>query len=95
LIETPEALNTIIVGNSLSFLMVYNMAPNGQRFTSYVYQKLDRSAESEIWADCTFQHHLGIWRNFVMITAETLNMKFAVNELIQAIAMHDLIVMGF
>jgi hypothetical protein len=44
LTETPGAPNTITVGNSLSFLMVYNMAPNSQRFTSYDCQKLDRFA---------------------------------------------------
>jgi hypothetical protein len=43
LTETPEVPNTIMVGNSLRFLMVCNMAPNGQRFTSYECQKLDRS----------------------------------------------------
>jgi hypothetical protein len=29
LAETPEFPNTIMVGNSLIFLMVHNMAPNG------------------------------------------------------------------
>jgi hypothetical protein len=30
LAETPEVLNTITVGNSLSFPMVHNMTPNSQ-----------------------------------------------------------------
>jgi hypothetical protein len=29
LAETPEVVNTIMVGNSLSFLMVHNTASNG------------------------------------------------------------------
>jgi hypothetical protein len=43
--------------------------------------KLDWSAESEIWANYTFWHKSGIWRNFVMISSETLKTKLAVNEL--------------
>jgi hypothetical protein len=51
LTETPEVSNTITLGNSLSFPMVYTMDPNSLRFMSYDYRKLDRTAESEIWAD--------------------------------------------
>jgi hypothetical protein len=43
--------------------------------------KLDWSAESEIWANYTSWHKSGIWRNFVMISSETLNTKLAANEL--------------
>ncbi len=70
-----------MVGDSLSFLMVYNMAPNGQRFTSYDYRKLDRFAESEFWADWTFWSKSGFWQNFAMNFIEILNTKVAVNEL--------------
>jgi hypothetical protein len=35
LAETPEDLNTIMVGNSLRFLMIHNMAPISKRFMSY------------------------------------------------------------
>jgi hypothetical protein len=51
LTETPEVPNTITVGNSLSSPTVYNTAPISWRFMSYDYRKLDRSAETEIWAD--------------------------------------------
>jgi hypothetical protein len=44
LAETPEVPNAIMVGNSLSFPMVCNTAPNNRRFMSYGYWKLDRSA---------------------------------------------------
>jgi hypothetical protein len=54
LAETLEVLNTITVGNSLSFLMIHKTAPNGWRFMSYDFWKLDRSAESEFLADYTF-----------------------------------------
>jgi hypothetical protein len=47
LTESPEVLNTITVDNSLSFLMVHNVAPNSQRFASYGCQNLDRFAESK------------------------------------------------
>jgi hypothetical protein len=59
--KTPEVPNTIIVGNSLSFPMVHNKAPISRQFTSYDCQKLNRSAESEIWADYTLRHESGIW----------------------------------
>jgi hypothetical protein len=81
LTETPEVLNTIRVGNSLRFQMIHNTAPIGQQFMSYDCRKLDRSTESEIWADCTFPHKSGIWQNFAMTTLETLNTKLAFNEL--------------
>jgi hypothetical protein len=81
LTETLEVLNTIKVGNYLRFLMVNNTSTNGWRFTSYGCRKLNRSAETEIWADYTFQHKSGIWQNFVMTSPETLNTKIAVNEL--------------
>jgi hypothetical protein len=48
LTETLEVPNTIMVGNPLIFPVIYNTAPNGQRFTSYGCQKLNRFAESEI-----------------------------------------------
>jgi hypothetical protein len=64
-----------MVGNSLSFPMVHNMAPNGQRITSCDCRKLDRFAESEFWTDRTF------WKNFAMTFPETLNTKDADNEL--------------
>jgi hypothetical protein len=81
LTEALEVPNTFTVGNSLSFLMVHNRAPIGQWFMSYYCRKLNRSAESEIWADYTFQHKSGIWQNFAMTSQETLNIKIAANEL--------------
>jgi hypothetical protein len=48
---------------------------------SYDCRKLDRFAESEIWADCTFRHNSWIWRHFAMTTPETLTTKLTVNEL--------------
>jgi hypothetical protein len=42
LTETPDAPNTIMVANSLTFPMVHKMAPNGQRFVSYGSRKPDR-----------------------------------------------------
>jgi hypothetical protein len=51
LTETPEVSNTITVGNSLISPTVYDMAPISWRFMSYDCQKLDRSTETEIWAD--------------------------------------------
>jgi hypothetical protein len=41
LTKTLEVLNTITVGNSLSFPTVHHMAEIGQRFMSYDCQKLD------------------------------------------------------
>jgi hypothetical protein len=37
---TPELLNTISLGNYLRFLMVHSTTPNGQRITSYGYQRI-------------------------------------------------------
>jgi hypothetical protein len=48
LAKNLAATNSITVGNSLSFPMVYIMAPNVRRFVSYGCQKLDWSAEIEI-----------------------------------------------
>jgi hypothetical protein len=47
LTETPEAPDTIMVDNSLSFLMAHHMSPIGWRFMSYDCRKLDRSAEQK------------------------------------------------
>jgi hypothetical protein len=47
LTETLEVLNTITVGNSLSFPMVHYTAPIGCSFMSYDCQKLDRLAETK------------------------------------------------
>jgi hypothetical protein len=57
------------------------MAPNGQRFTSYDYRRLDRFAESEFWADWTFWSKSGFWQNFAMTFPEILNTKISVSEL--------------
>jgi hypothetical protein len=38
-----EVSNTIMIGNSLRFLMVHITVPNGQRIMSYDCQKPDRS----------------------------------------------------
>jgi hypothetical protein len=81
LAETLKASNTITVRNSLSFLMVHKSSPNGRRFMSYGYWKLDRSAETEISADSTFQHKSGIRQNFTMTSPENLNTKLSINEL--------------
>jgi hypothetical protein len=70
-----------MVGNSLSFPIVHNMAPNGQRITSYNCQKLDRFAESEFWADWTFWSKSGFWQNLATTFPETLNTKVSNNEL--------------
>jgi hypothetical protein len=48
---------------------------------SYDYQKLDRFAESEFWADWTLWSKSGFWQNFIMTFPETLNTKVADNEL--------------
>jgi hypothetical protein len=70
-----------MVGNSLSFPMAHNMAPNGQRITSCDCRKLDRFAESEFWTNRTFSSKSGFWQNFAMTFPETLNTKDADNEL--------------
>jgi hypothetical protein len=70
-----------MVGNSLGFPMVHNMAPNGQRFTSYNRRKHDRSAESDFWAYWTFWSKSGFWQNFAMTFLETLNTKVSDSEL--------------
>jgi hypothetical protein len=57
------------------------MAPIGQRFMSYNCRKLDRSSETEIWADYTSLYKSGLWQNLAMTFPETLNMKNAINEL--------------
>jgi hypothetical protein len=41
LTETLEVLNTITVGNTLSFMRVYNTAPIDRQFMSYDCWKLD------------------------------------------------------
>jgi hypothetical protein len=69
--ETLEVPNTITVGNSLSFHTVHNTAPIGWRFMTYDCQKLDRSAETVIWADYTFWYKSGFWQNLAMIFPET------------------------
>jgi hypothetical protein len=48
---------------------------------SYGCRKLIWFAESELWADSTFQSKSGFWRNFAMTSLKTLNTKVAVNEL--------------
>jgi hypothetical protein len=58
--ETPDVPNTIMVGNPLIFPTVHNTAPIGWQFTCYDSQKLNRSAETGIWADYTLQHNSGI-----------------------------------
>jgi hypothetical protein len=88
LTETLEVPNTIIVGNSLSFPMVYQTAPVGRRFESYDCRKLDWSAETEIWAAHIFRYNSGFWKNLVMTFPETLNTKNAVNELSSPLATH-------
>jgi hypothetical protein len=81
LAETSEVPHTITVGNTLKFLTVLNTAPIGQQFTSYDCHKLNRSAEIEIWADCTIRRKAGIWQNSAMTSPQTLNMKNVINEL--------------
>jgi hypothetical protein len=81
LTKTPEVSNTSTVGNSLSIPTVHHTAPIGWRFTSYDCRKLDRSAETEIWADYTFWYKSGFWQNLAMTIIETLNMKNSANEL--------------
>jgi hypothetical protein len=88
LTETPEALNTITVGNSLSFPMVHKMAPNNRRFMSYGCRKLDLFAESEFLVRPYFRHKSPIWQNFTMTSLETLNTKITVNELIFLLVSH-------
>jgi hypothetical protein len=68
--------------------MVHNMAPKGQRFTSYDCWKLDRFAESEFWADWTFWSKSGFWQNFAMTFQETLNTKVANSKLIFPLFTH-------
>jgi hypothetical protein len=48
---------------------------------SYDCRKLDRFAESEFWADLTFQSKLGFWQNFAMTFPEILNTKVSFNKL--------------
>jgi hypothetical protein len=81
LTENPEAPNTITVVNSLTFPMVHKMAPNGQRFVSYGYQKLDQFGESEFWADMTSLHKSGFWQNFAMASPEIFYTKNSINKL--------------
>jgi hypothetical protein len=40
--ETPGLPNTIFIGSTLCFLMAYFMTQNGQRITSYGYQRMAR-----------------------------------------------------
>jgi hypothetical protein len=40
--ETPGLPNTISIGSSLCFRMVHFITPNGQRITSYGYQRMAR-----------------------------------------------------
>jgi hypothetical protein len=81
LTETLEVPNTIMVGNSLSFTTVHNMARIGWRFMSYDYRKLDRSTETEIWADYTSRHKSGVWQKKSMTSLETLYTKNGINKL--------------
>jgi hypothetical protein len=60
------------------------MTPNGYRFVSYDYRKLDRFNDPEFWADSTFRSKSGFLRNF----AETLNTKVVSNELIFHLVTH-------
>jgi hypothetical protein len=55
---------------------------------SYDCRKLDRFAESEIWADWTFWSKSGFWQNFAMTFPETLNTKVADNKLIFPLVTH-------
>jgi hypothetical protein len=48
---------------------------------SYDSQKLNRFAETKIWAEYTFRYKSGFWQNLTMTFPETLNMKNAINEL--------------
>jgi hypothetical protein len=40
-----------MVENSLRFPMIYNTVPNSRRSMSYGCRNLDRSAETQIWAE--------------------------------------------
>jgi hypothetical protein len=55
---------------------------------SYDCRKLDRFAESEIWADWTFWSKSGFWQNFIMTFPETLNTEVADNELSFSLVIH-------
>jgi hypothetical protein len=55
---------------------------------SYDCQKLDRFAESELWADWTFRSKSGFWQNFIMTFLENLNTKVADNELSFTLVTH-------
>jgi hypothetical protein len=55
---------------------------------SYDCQKLDRFAESELWADWTFRSKSGFWQNFIMTFLENLNTKVADIELILPLVTH-------
>jgi hypothetical protein len=72
-IETPGLPNTILLDNSLHFLMVH--------FMTWIQEKLNWVAEfRRNWADLTFRHKLGFWQNFAMTFPESLHMKNAVDE---------------
>jgi hypothetical protein len=55
---------------------------------SYDCQKLDRFAESELWADWTFRSKSGFWQNFIMTFLENLNTKVSDIELILPLVTH-------
>jgi hypothetical protein len=81
--------------------MVYNTARIGCLFMSYDYQKFDRSAEIEIWADYTLRYKSGFWQNLAMPLPETRIQKMPLTNstfrwlLIWPISMHGLIATGF
>jgi hypothetical protein len=99
--KTLEVQNTIMVCNSLSFLVVYKMAPNDQWFKSYDCRKLDRSCWIRNLGGLYLSAQVGIWQNFAITFPERWIWKLLLTNsdscwlLIRPILMHGLIATGF
>jgi hypothetical protein len=80
--NTPGLPNTISLGNYLRFPMVHSTTPNGQRITSYGYQRifglLNRGNLSRL--DLPAQIRI-LEKKIAMTSPETLYTKVAAKEL--------------
>jgi hypothetical protein len=61
--------------------MVHFITPNGQRITSYGYQRMARWLNRGKLSGLDLPTQISIWQNFAMTFLETLNTKVADNDL--------------
>jgi hypothetical protein len=79
--ETPGLPSTSFIGSSPCLPMVHFLTPNGQRITSYGYQRMARCLNRGKLSRLDLPTQISIWQNFAVTFLETLNTKVADNDL--------------